>query len=118
MHAVSLDSTIFSAHAYDEHILEGSSSFIPHSLYQKIDIDRVLCWNEAEEGSGKTVFKAWEDRMDRDKTVESDVDPELLFHIPFVHLSPFLFPMIVAYYTSISYPCLFLCLLKYSGTSE
>ena len=59
MHAVSLDSTIFSAHAYDEHILEGSSSFIPHSLYQKIDIDRVLCWNEAEEGSGKTVFCAF-----------------------------------------------------------
>ena len=52
------------------------------SLYQKINTDGVMCWNEAEEGSGKMVFKAWEDRMDRDKMVESDVDPELLFHIP------------------------------------
>ena len=45
-----------------------------------------MCWNEAEEGSGRTVFKAWEDRMDRDEMLESDVDPELLFHIPLVSL--------------------------------
>ena len=37
------------------------------SLYKKIDVERVLCWNEAEDGMGKTVFKPWEDRMNRDK---------------------------------------------------
>lgn len=60
-------------------------SFFPKSsLYKKIDTDRVLCWNEAEEGTGKTVFKAWEDRMEREKSVHSDVDQELLFYIPLV----------------------------------
>ena len=54
------------------------------SLYKKIDTDRVLCWNEATEDSGKTVFKAWEDRLGREKMVESDVDQELLFHVPLV----------------------------------
>lgn len=54
------------------------------SLYKKIDTDRVLCWNEAEEGTGKTVFKAWEDRLEREKCVDSDVDEELLFFVPLV----------------------------------
>ena len=44
----------------------------------------MQCWNEAEEGSGRTVFRAWEERMDQEKMVESDVDPELLLHIPLV----------------------------------
>ena len=73
------------------------------SLYQKIDTEKLECLNESEEGAGKTVFKAWEDRLDRDKVsvlqhartmytvtydnaleqfVESDVDEELLFYVP------------------------------------
>ena len=31
-----------------------------YSLYSKIDTERVQCLNEAEDGSGKTVFKAWD----------------------------------------------------------
>ncbi|EFN80719.1 PITH domain-containing protein 1 isoform X1 [Harpegnathos saltator] len=53
------------------------------TLYDKIDIARVQCLNECTEGTGATVFKKWEDRLDRTKFVESDIDAELLFNIPF-----------------------------------
>ena len=38
-----------------------------YSLYQKIDTEKLQCLNEAEEGSGKTVFKPWDERLDRTK---------------------------------------------------
>lgn len=37
------------------------------TLYEKIDIARVQCLNELAEGSGVTVFKPWEERLDRTK---------------------------------------------------
>lgn len=58
-------------------------SGICSNLYEKIDLDRVQCLNERLEGTGATVFKTWDKRLDRDKYVESDVDAELLFNIPF-----------------------------------
>ncbi|XP_015607757.1 PITH domain-containing protein GA19395 [Cephus cinctus] len=56
---------------------------VQYNLYTKIDMNNVECLNEYEEGSGVTVFKPWEDRLNHDKYVESDVDDELLFNIPF-----------------------------------
>ncbi|XP_076319076.1 PITH domain-containing protein 1 isoform X1 [Tachypleus tridentatus] len=56
---------------------------IHYSLYTKIDKANVECLNEAVEGSGKEVFKPWEERLNYDKFVDSDVDEELLFNIPF-----------------------------------
>ncbi|OAD59835.1 hypothetical protein WN48_07955 [Eufriesea mexicana] len=56
---------------------------IQYNLYKKIDIENTECLNECEEGSGATVFKSWENRLDRNKYVESDMDNELLFNIPF-----------------------------------
>lgn len=40
---------------------------LQYSLYTKIDIDNVECLNESMEGSGKTIFKPWEDRLDLSK---------------------------------------------------
>lgn len=38
---------------------------LQYSLYQKIDLEHVVCLNESVDGSGKTVFKPWNERLDR-----------------------------------------------------
>lgn len=43
----------------------------------------MQCLNERREGSGARVFRAWEERGDREQFVESDEDAELLFNVPF-----------------------------------
>jgi len=53
------------------------------NLYLKINMDDFTCLNEEEDGSAKTVFRAYEQRMDRSKKVTSDCDEELLMNIPF-----------------------------------
>ena len=37
---------------------------VVYSLYNKIDIHKVQCYNEHEEGAGKRVFKQWDQRLD------------------------------------------------------
>ncbi|XP_044266130.1 PITH domain-containing protein CG6153 [Tribolium madens] len=56
---------------------------VEYSLYTKIDKNNLECLNEASEGTGKTVFKPWEERLNFEIFVESDADEELLFNIPF-----------------------------------
>lgn len=56
---------------------------VQYSLYQKIDMNNLECLNEAEDGSAKNVFKPYESRLNFEKFVESDCDPELLFNISF-----------------------------------
>ena len=40
-----------------------------YSLYLKIDTERVECLNEEMDGSGKTIFKPWDQRLDKEKVV-------------------------------------------------
>ena len=47
--------------------LVGEEFGLQYSLYQKIDIENVTCLNEEIDDSGKTVFKPWEDRKNREK---------------------------------------------------
>ncbi|KAK2722431.1 PITH domain-containing protein GA19395-like [Artemia franciscana] len=56
---------------------------VEYSLYSKINMESLECLNESADGSGKLVFKPWDERLDRTKFVQSDVDEELLFNIPF-----------------------------------
>jgi len=48
----------------DDESLERGTLF---SLYLKIDTERVRCLNEAHDGSAKTIFKPWHERLDKEK---------------------------------------------------
>ena len=61
----------------------GEEQGLAYSLFQRIDMNNLTCLNEETDDSGKTVFKPWESRLDREKFVISDADEELLFNIPF-----------------------------------
>jgi len=61
----------------------GEESGLEYSLYLRVDFERLTCLNETTENSGRKVFKAWENRLDKEDFVESDADEELLFNIPF-----------------------------------
>lgn len=52
-------------HHDHDHDHDSDELGIQYNLYEKIDKDNLQCLNESVEGSGKTVFKPWEKRMDR-----------------------------------------------------
>lgn len=47
-----------------------------YNLFEKIDKDNLQCLNEAIDGSGKTVFKPWDQRLDR-------------VHVRILHMDPY-----------------------------
>lgn len=48
---------------------------IQYSLFNKIDKENLECLNEAEENSGKEVFKPWEQRLNFDKVSKQQPRP-------------------------------------------
>ncbi|KAM7276935.1 hypothetical protein ACFE04_018801 [Oxalis oulophora] len=67
-------------HSCEDH--ECSSDW---SLYKHVDLSKVSALNEAVHGSVKSVFKAWEQRLNSSgELLESNEDdPELLVYVPF-----------------------------------
>lgn len=63
-------------------LVQGEEGF-RYTMNNYIDFDKVTVLNEAVDGSGVKVFKTWDDRLNRGDYVESDVDEELLFNVPF-----------------------------------
>eukprot|EP00538_Stauroneis_constricta_P006976 CAMPEP_0119554054 /NCGR_PEP_ID=MMETSP1352-20130426/6638_1 /TAXON_ID=265584 /ORGANISM="Stauroneis constricta, Strain CCMP1120" /LENGTH=225 /DNA_ID=CAMNT_0007600573 /DNA_START=58 /DNA_END=735 /DNA_ORIENTATION=+ len=69
-------------HSHDH--LDNTSDGLGLTLRPQIDFDGVTCLNESIVGSGKSVFKLYEDRLTDEPHVQSqEDDPELLFYIPF-----------------------------------
>ncbi|EEH46159.2 uncharacterized protein PADG_02309 [Paracoccidioides brasiliensis Pb18] len=72
-------------HEHHEH--DHSSDITPalqSNLYQQIDFDHIITFNEAESESGAAIVrKTWAQRLDDKPELESDVDEQLLMYIPF-----------------------------------
>lgn len=52
---------------------------LQYSLYEKIDTENLECLNETNEGSGKTIFKPWEERLNFENVNNSDYGMTLLY---------------------------------------
>jgi PITH domain len=59
------------------------SAGLQYTLYKCIDTDRVTALNEVDDGSCRHLFKAHDQRLDRTLSCTSDVDEQLIIHIPF-----------------------------------
>lgn len=58
---------------------------LQYSLYRYINFDGVTCLNELEVGSGRAILKkTWVERLQLSPVLESDIDEQLLIHIPCV----------------------------------
>ena len=57
-----------------------------NSINQLINI-KIICLNEAEAHTGRKVFKTTDKKLDETDIVESDLDAELLFVIPYTIFS-------------------------------
>lgn len=51
------------------------------NLYTKIDKYNLQCYNEKHDGSGKEVFRAWDERLDRSKVYVIYCTSRILIHI-------------------------------------
>jgi len=55
------------------HHEDGPEMGVEYSLFTKIDKENLTCLNESEDGSGKEVFKPWEERLNFDKVRGNDL---------------------------------------------
>lgn len=56
---------------------------LQNQIYEQIDFDAITALNESEPKSGgKIIQKTWSERLDAQPELESDVDEQILIHIP------------------------------------
>ncbi|KAI5458103.1 PITH domain-containing protein [Mariannaea sp. PMI_226] len=74
-------------HGHDHHEHDHSDDITPalqHSLYSQINFDHIVTLNEADRDSGRAVVKkTWQERLDVEPELLSDVDEQLLMTVPF-----------------------------------
>ncbi|KNA21154.1 hypothetical protein SOVF_045960 [Spinacia oleracea] len=68
-----------------DHSCEDHDCSTNWSLYKHIDLPKVSALNEAIQGSAKSVFRSWEQRLNSAGAFleSNDGDPELIVFIPF-----------------------------------
>ncbi|KAL5227755.1 hypothetical protein ABZP36_016020 [Zizania latifolia] len=68
-----------------DHSCEDHNCAADWSLFNHIDVPKVVALNESVAGSAKSVFKPWEQRLDTSGGFleSNEGDPELLVFIPF-----------------------------------
>jgi hypothetical protein len=73
-------------HSHDGHDHSDNITPTSHfSLYQHVEFDKVTTLNEATPDSGRAIVKkAWAERLQEEPELESDVDEQLLMHIPYI----------------------------------
>ncbi|KAJ3266131.1 hypothetical protein HDU77_002618 [Chytriomyces hyalinus] len=70
------------SHDHD-HDHDGPDRGAEFTLFKHIDKDNIRAYNEAVDGSAKSVFKSWDDRLNDSMVLESDADEQLILFIPF-----------------------------------
>lgn len=56
---------------------------LQNHIYEQIDFTKVTTLNESAPGAGSKILqKTWTERLDPEPSLESDVDDQLLMHIP------------------------------------
>lgn len=70
-----------SHHDDDSHVTPDSGD--QDLLFTSIDRDRILTLNESTPGSGASIVKPWDRRLDPLPELISDADDQLIIHVPF-----------------------------------
>lgn len=71
-------------HDHDHDHSDDVTPALQFSLYQHVDFAQVVTLNEAESGSGRAIVqKTWDQRLTEEPELASDVDEQLLMHVPF-----------------------------------
>jgi hypothetical protein len=74
-------------HSHDHSHDDDVTPALQNLLYEQIDFSAVQCLNEAEPRSASKILqKTWTERNNPEPELNSDVDEQLLLHIPFVAL--------------------------------
>ncbi|KAH7153128.1 PITH domain-containing protein [Dactylonectria macrodidyma] len=72
---------------HGDHVHDHSDDITPavqFSLYSQINFDRIITLNEAERDVGRAVVKkTWQERLEVEPELASDVDEQLLMTVPF-----------------------------------